>query len=68
MDLPQYSHTSHIAREEEAMDLLQSTVTLRGSSGLWISHPHFWAIVGSGSPSVHSHTAREQWATDHFLH
>ena len=26
--------------------------------------PHCWEVVGSGTPSVHCHTAAEQWAVD----
>ena len=47
--------------------LLQHTTTLLGSTGQWISFsilPRCWRAVGSGTPSVYRHTAREQWAVD----
>ena len=53
----------HIAVECWAVDLLQYTATLLGSSGQWISFstmPHCEVSGGNRSPTVYRHTAREQ--------
>ena len=52
------------------MDLLQYSITV-GGNGQWGSFntlPHCWGAVGSGSPSVHCHTAGEQWAMNLLLY
>ena len=56
----------HTSRELWAVGLLQCTVArLPGRSGEWDSFsallPDCWGVVGSGTPSVHYHTAGEQY-------